>query len=512
MAGFAGSRRGGVSVAEQMFETAPPAEAQGRHEAPASQGPARGSAPDAGARRKRALIVSANPWPLWIGVERHLASELSRTHLVDGLNVGTFIAAQSPVWDRRAQLYERLVRKYVRFVVPALNGRDITPDIRLPKRPIPPLPESVTELRQYRLGDSAVGLAALSSAASFARVASTGATSDYGLTLRKAWEIAHRADELARAIAERAYDEIYIFNGRHCISRPFCDLLSGTARVRRFEAGGKPHSFVLFDGVLHHAPVFADVVRRQEVDEAAGHAFYRERKERVPGNDAHRLTKDQQRGKIPPDAAGAPLVTYFSSSPDEFFATADEYTFGEFESQGDIAAAVAAACAETGKKLVVRLHPHLESKHSSWRDEWDFDQLRELGAVLVWPSEPYDSYALMEASDCVVTCGSTIGIEAAYWGMASMAIGDHFNNQLGITVAGQNAGDIGRFVEAPYCLAGSRPAAIAYGSFAKRSGTPVCGYSEEDGFESARIDGRIVDPIRYWTARLKRLFRPASRR
>src|SRR5439155_18622923 len=105
---------------------------------------------------------------------------------------------------------------------------------------------------------------------------------------------------------------------------------------------------------------------------------------------------------------GRPLVTFFSSSVDEFYAITDEVRFGSFTTQGDAALTLARLCRDEGRAFAVRFHPHLRFNHESWRDEWDFSSLEALGAVLVAPDDPTDTYALARASQSVISCVSSI--------------------------------------------------------------------------------------------------------
>jgi hypothetical protein len=70
-----------------------------------------------------------------------------------------------------------------------------------------------------------------------------------------------------------------------------------------------------------------------------------------------------------------------------------------------------------------RVHPHLAG-----RDSTQTRRLRELhgkycNLTVVDPDSPVDSYALMEQSAAVVTFGSTMGVEACYWGKPSILLG-----------------------------------------------------------------------------------------
>jgi len=81
--------------------------------------------------------------------------------------------------------------------------------------------------------------------------------------------------------------------------------------------------------------------------------------------------------------------------------------------------------------LVIRLHPHLLKKHPDDMARWL--QAAKAGGVaqVIDPGSPVDSYALVEASDVVVTAGSTVGMEAVYWGRPSVLLGPSDYDLLG---------------------------------------------------------------------------------
>ena len=194
----------------------------------------------------------------------------------------------------------------------------------------------------------------------------------------------------------------------------------------------------------------------------------------------------------------------FTSSEDEFFAIKDDANFGCFPTQFAAAVALASICRERGKTLALRMHPHLARKDDHWKGEWDFDRLETLGVHVIMPHEPIDSYALVEASEIVITCGSTIGMEAAFHGKPSLVIGENFLTALGICVPASHEEDIAAFVEKPFRPDRARDQAVAVGSFRQRFGEQIPGLTNGAAPELARLDGRIMDPARYLVRRLQR--------
>ena len=464
----------------------------------------------------RALILSTNAWPFPIAVENELARHLSTHCQVDGLCLYKLLNTGIAMgW--RDVLYERLNRKYERFVAPHLSGKDLTSAFRRPKATAPRIPDNLNELRSYQLNGCKLGLAALSTAASLSRMSSLTSTKVYGCYLQAAWTLAHQSETIAQQVMALNYDSIYLFNGRHCLTRPFCDLFGLTARVWRYEYNeinecNVPRAaYLMSDENLHTAAGLVKLISNYPLRQEAGHRYFQERINRKPGSDAYFFTRNQSPGLLPDGLEAGGFVTMFSSSPDEFFALYDTYSFGEFPTQGAVAEAVARVCAGLGLRFVVRLHPHLQYKPDSWKEEWDFQKLRGLGATVVNPGDKYDSYALMKASKAIITCGSTIGVEAAYFGQPSMAIGEGYYNGLGAVRNGFTEAEITQFLKAPACLVDCQENAVRLGSFNYTGGIFLRYFLQPAGPETARIDGELVDPVRSMIVKIKNFLKRFKR-
>jgi len=109
------------------------------------------------------------------------------------------------------------------------------------------------------------------------------------------------------------------------------------------------------------------------------------------------------------------------------------------------------------------------------RTKSDFtEQLRTLPFPflrVIAPEQKVDSYALVQTAQKVLTWGSTIGIEAAYWGIPSIVVGWAEYNHLGSNytpASHEEVMDLLRKPIAPKPIAG----AIDYGFYSKSFGTP----------------------------------------
>jgi hypothetical protein len=458
---------------------------------------------------QRILIASGNPWSFCMAVER----EMARSHpgaQVDALNLFTLCSRASPHWRPRDKLIETLDRKFERFVVPAINGRDITNDIRIDRGGIPPLPKSYEALRAYELDGAKVGLAVLSSVSSLTTIQFPASLGEYGPVLEPAWRTAHLSLRIGQGVRAFGYDTVVIFNGRHCYSRPFCEAVEQVSQVMRYEQGSTGKRYIAAPHSVHEPECLARIIEAHDFDESAGEVFFQSRMNKAPTNEVGFFTATQQPGKVPSGMEQGGTVVFFTSSSDEMHAVTDHALYGTFATQNDVALALADICRERGLQLLVRLHPHLRFKHPAWRREWDFAELERRGVRVLAPEDPADSYAMVRAAHSVVTTGSTIGLEASYLGVPNAVVGSWVGACLGASAAANTADDLARFSAAPHLPHNARQRALLFGSFYKSGGTVLPELEVGIHPNMARIGGRIVDPIRYAVQRLRFLVRPST--
>jgi hypothetical protein len=457
--------------------------------------------------RQKVLIASVNPWSFCMAVERDLIAD-NGDKTVDAIDLFRLCSRASPHWRPRDKLIETLNREIQRFVMPAINGRDITRHVRIHRGRLPPLPATYDELRSYELDGAKVGLAVLSSVSSLTTIQYPSILEEYGSVLEPAWRSAHHSLRIGQAVQGMGYDKIYIFNGRHCHSRPFCDVLDQSAEVIRYEQGSAGNRYIAARGSVHHPVALSAMIEAHDFDRSAGEAFYRERLDKDARTEVSLLTAQQRTGILPKGVEPGRTVAFFTSSSDEMFAVTDDPLYGSFPNQHEIAVALSDACRAQGLQLVVRLHPHLRFKHPAWRREWDFDDLRRRGVTILDATDPCDSYALVRASRCVITAGSTVGLEASYLGIPNAVVGTWVTGRLGACVELHTAEEIAAFVANPTLPPQSRERALLYGSFYKTAGKLLPHLDVGPHPNLARIDGQVVDRVRYTVQKLRFLFRP----
>ncbi|CAN5523308.1 hypothetical protein BH10ACT7_BH10ACT7_11510 [soil metagenome] len=111
------------------------------------------------------------------------------------------------------------------------------------------------------------------------------------------------------------------------------------------------------------------------------------------------------------------VVGLFTSSQDEFASLGEEWQNQSWDDQIEAFDHVICTLRQQGIQFYLRVHPNFITKsHASFVRERA--QILALGAKhpslkIFWHDEPASTYALLEASDCVVVWNSTVGLEAS---------------------------------------------------------------------------------------------------
>ena len=238
---------------------------------------------------------------------------------------------------------------------------------------------------------------------------------------------------MKRILSAQLYDRVYIYNGRWSMVR---------SAVRACEAAGVPYythergsdckKFALYRDVLpHDKPDFkrqvqlaSAVLESQPEASAIAEQFFHERRQRVEKN-WFSYTKAQEQGRVPVDwSRPVRRIIFFTSSEFEY-AAIGEGTSGRIypsQQQGTRRIAQHLARHDPGAHLWVRVHPNDSGPQTS--QLWTDIASALTNVTVVLPDEKIDSYAMLEGADLILTFGSTVGLEATFWGRPAVCA-DH---------------------------------------------------------------------------------------
>ena len=314
------------------------------------------------------------------------------------------------------------------------------------------------------------------------------------------------------------YDRVYVFNGRFAITRAVLRACASRGvECYTHERGHHHDHYALyrnttihdiehFERAIREAWDAADPIERERL----GTRFYEERAQGAEQG-WFSFIEAQQRGLLPHGFdENRRNVVFFNSSQDEFEAIGETWRNPLYDDQEHAVARVARALrGRDDVHVYLRVHPNLAGLDNA--------QTRAIAALdepnlTVIPAEsPVCTYALLRAARTVVSFGSTVGIEAVYWGVPSILAGQCYYRGLGGVLLPASHDEVVALLERDLDP-GPREPALMYGHFLSTFGTPYRHYAAEGVFEG-RFHGRRVRPgaARAGLAALLRLARPLER-
>lgn len=142
----------------------------------------------------------------------------------------------------------------------------------------------------------------------------------------------------------------------------------------------------------------------------------------------------------------------------------------------------------------LRIHPNLKGPENS--------QIREIREIIsrigtnltvLWPEDPVDTYALIEGSEKVLTFGSTVGVEACYWGKPSILWGRAFYEDLDCVEKPTSFEELCNLIKDVSLKARPQEKALPYGFWCLNKGQPFKHYKQTSLYEGA-FQGEVIKP------------------
>ncbi len=397
--------------------------------------------------------------------------------------------------ERRVERFERIISERGIKLSPAsiLTGEKLDSCRRFAEG----FSGGFSELKEYRYGDACLGMGVASSLVSLhgdSRFDVARHSKITQLALLSACLVYERCRALIRAARP---DVVITFNGRFATCKPIIEAAAAErVLVLRHERGSMfdkyelfeepPHSFEYIRRRIGSAWQAADPLEREEI----GHSFFARRRN-GDGIGWYSFVQDQVRGKAPERIPGRRRIVYFSSSDDEYAAISDTVAPGRWGDQIRAVQDLIGVCEGLDDvELVVRVHPHLGKKSSAERSRWH--GLSGANVRLIPAESKVDSYALLDSADVVVTYGSTIGIEAAYWGKPSVLVGPSTYAGLGVCFEPATKAELAELLRKSARLAPQpREKCLPYGHYYVTYGKQYRHYSPESLSEGKFLGDRL---------------------
>lgn len=363
--------------------------------------------------------------------------------------------------------------------------------------------DSLDDLMAYRFEGFDLGYAVVSTIVTMTREPRPDISERGPMVARLARTAAGAFLSTLRLLQRQSFDLVYVFNGRFAIARavlraceqvgvPFVTHDRGRDLQHFAEyPGGLPHDRELRARMAHEAwrVAAADPVERERV---ARHWF--EQRERGVELNWHSFAKNQQAGRLPREwDPSKKNVVIFNSSEDEFVAIGEEWSDGIYETQIDGILRLADAFADDPERqLYLRIHPNLATVENS--QTRGLLSLSHPALNIIPAASKISSYALIDASDCILTFGSTVGMEALVRGTPATSLGPTFYDGLGQDERPRTHEEAVAWVRNPPRHVDELPALIL-GYFQATLGTRF-EHFEPSGVHDGTWDGHPMEPGR----------------
>lgn len=314
----------------------------------------------------------------------------------------------------------------------------MTEEITLNSRKNKFLYNNINEIKRIKYKDVSIGLACLSSYVSYTRnlypLIDGSFIAYFDNLLRNS---ALQCDLISSVIDKLNPDHVYGYNGRFLDSRPAWEIAKN--RKIPFSLLEAQYTFSYCNKIVFNndTPHSIQSLNENFIQELWNNTnsdfnqkrdlaveFFERRKNALPAGDKV-YTINQKIGLIPEnwDRSKKNIVIY-TSSEDEFVAIGEEFEkYSIFPSQlTGIEEIVKHFINDDGTRFYLRIHPNLADVRFSYhRKLYELSKYRNL--TIIEPKSEVSSYSLIDNADTVIVFGSTIGIEAAYWGKPVILLG-----------------------------------------------------------------------------------------
>lgn len=301
-------------------------------------------------------------------------------------------------------------------------------------------------------------------------------------------------------IDSHGFERVYVYNGRYAAMRAVlraCE--SRGVDCYTHEKGGTLDRYALWKNAMAHdlentAALIEQAWREcPDLDERVrlGTQFYEDSASGI-SRTWIAFTAAQRADLLPSGwDPGRINVALFVSSEDEFVAIGDQWNSGLYPSQQEGIERIAASTASDPRiHLYVRVHPNLSGLDNA--QTRGLRALRGSNLTLIPAESKVSTYALLRSARVIVTFGSTVGIEAAYWGKPSILAGEAYYRFLGVTHNPRSHEELVGMLLSDLSP-GDRTQALKYGYYWATLGESFK-YYKPTGIYSGRFKGNAIRP------------------
>lgn len=247
---------------------------------------------------------------------------------------------------------------------------------------------------------------------------------------------------LLRESRNARIDLIGLYNGRFAVPMEVANTAKGVGiQVKFFDnLGPESGRYFLHDFRPHNVVKLGKEIRRSFAPELPSSRTdqvvkYFDGFASIPGQDGHEFTKTQTSFFQPPDLRDSRngILTFFTSSDDEFVEVLDKTSKGIFSDQFEAISWLADQSRLLGFKLVIRVHPRVSRLSAREQERWNENLPSCLpeSVSFIRSDDDIQSYSLLKQSSIVIVWHSTIGAQAILSGVPTICLAYNLYEECG---------------------------------------------------------------------------------
>jgi len=310
-------------------------------------------------------------------------------------------------------------------------------------------------------------------------------------------------------IQNNAPDVIQIFNGRFATSRGVFFLSKKQNIECHIHERGhdKDHYEIYINNLPHNISYFKEKLRTTTKKLSAEELIYYSSKFFKSLRYGKELgwisfVKNQNEGVLPSEWDEVKKnIVIFNSSEDEFVSISDEWKNPIYNDQISGVEKILTDLKNPNIDFWVRMHPNLKDVPEFEREKWYALKRKYKNVHIISPDDNMSTYTLMDKASVVLTFGSSVGIESAFWNKPSILAGISFYRGLGSTYDAQNHDEVISYLKSDLTALDSA-GAIMYGAYLASYGIRYKYVTMEDLFNGSFKGRNLKNEMRKFKTRI----------
>jgi hypothetical protein len=373
------------------------------------------------------------------------------------------------------------------------------------------IPVNLVDLYDYKYRDAKIGLGTASSLIS--RIKSIDPDLDLHSKIieKYLYSAALIYEKSLCILSQLRPKKVITFNGRFACSKAIAEAANYlNIPVAYHERGSRYDRFNIFCKSPHDHSFWQESIKLywENGDDdkyKIGHTYFKNRRN-GDGIGWVSFTENQHRNLLPPRLGRRNLV-YYTTTEDEFYAVdcnnSHQYLFNDQrEAVSTLVSWMSRQDDDTF--LTIRIHPNMKNFDSKDLNWWY--GLTSNNVQVISPESEVDSYGLLDYADIVLSCGSSMGVEATYWGKPSIILSNCRQFSLGCSYEPKCVSELFNTIEKNDLKPLPQESCLPYGYYMISFGEQYQYYQPQNLFSGYFCGQRLSSLPAWFTYRNRDLF------